>query len=131
MLIARFLNLPKQHSFFLFGARGTGKSTLIKEVFSKQVLMLNLLDPELEARFLRSPGELEQVVKATGPKIRFIVIDEIQKVPKLLDLVHHLIESTDKIFVLTGSSARKLKQGGANLLAGRAFVYNLHPFSCF
>ena len=58
-----------------------------------------------------------------------IIIDEIQKVPKLLDIVHHLIETTSKKFILTGSSARKLRHGGANLLAGRAFVYDLHPFT--
>lgn len=56
-------------------------------------------------------------------------IDEVQKLPKLLDIVHQLIESTDKVFIMTGSSARKLKHDGANLLAGRAFVYNLYPFT--
>lgn len=70
-------------------------------------------------------------MKSLSEDTIYVVIDEIQKVPKLLDEVHRLIEETDKIFILTGSSARKLKRGGANLLAGRAFVYHLHSLSCF
>ena len=65
----------------------------------------------------------------TNPDFQWIVIDEVQKVPELLDVVHHLIESTSIRFALTGSSARKLKRGGANLLAGRAFVYYLFPLT--
>ena len=82
-------------------------------------------------RFLRNPEELRQVVLAVDPEIQYIVIDEIQKVPKLLDVVHLLLESdkSDKQFILTGSSAKKLKAAGVNLLAGRAFTYNLFPFS--
>lgn len=72
---------------------------------------------------------LESIVSALPASKTHIIIDDIQKVPKLLDFVHHLIEDTNKKFILTGSSARKLKHGGANLLAGRAFVYNLHPFT--
>jgi len=71
------------------------------------------------------------MVKALPKGVPFVVVDEIQKVPQLLDEVHRLIEETDKIFILTGSSARKLKHGGANLLAGRAFVYHLFALSCF
>ena len=123
------LELSKDHSFFLFGPRGTGKSTLISDTYRKNSFIINLLDPELEERFARNPNELTQIVNALSNKIKYIVIDEVQKVPKLLDIVHNLIEKTNKIFILTGSSARKLKQGHANLLAGRAFVYNLHPFS--
>ena len=80
---------------------------------------------------MRNPSELYAIVKALPAEITHVSVDEIQKVPKLLDEVHRLIEETDKCFVLTGSSARKLKHGGANLLAGRAFVYNLYPLSCF
>ena len=69
------------------------------------------------------------IIKALPPKISHVVIDEIQKIPKLLNVVHKLIEETQKKFVMTGSSARKLKYGGANLLAGRAFVYHLFPFT--
>jgi predicted AAA+ superfamily ATPase len=90
------------------------------------------LDSEIEDRFLRHPSEIHAMVKALPEEIPFVVLDEIQKVPKLLDEVHRLIEEkTDKLFILTGSSARKLKHGGANLLAGRAFVYHLFTLSCF
>ena len=126
-IIQRFLKLSNNHSFFLFGPRGTGKSTLIYNIFKKNSYVFDLLDPELEDRFTKNPSELKQIIEALPSK--YIIIDEIQKIPKLLDIVHSLIEKTNKIFILTGSSARKLKQGHANLLAGRAFVYNLHPFS--
>src|SRR5262249_19806077 len=91
----------------------------------------NLLKIEIRERFLKNPDELSEVVRALPDHITHIVIDEVQKVPKLLDVIHDLIESTRKNFVMTGSSARKLKYGGANLLAGRAFVNHLHPFSVF
>lgn len=93
--------------------------------------MLDLLDSQVEDRFFRNPSELYAIVKALSKDVIYVIIDEIQKVPKLLDEVHRLIEETDKIFILTGSSARKLKHGGANLLAGRAFVYHLYALSCF
>ena len=87
------------------------------------------MDSEVEDRFFHHPHDLYEVVKALPKNIPYVVIDEIQKVPSLLDEVHRLIEETDKIFILTRSSARKLKHGGANLLAGRAFVYHLYPLS--
>lgn len=128
--LPRLLKLPKSQTLFLFGARGTGKSTLLQKLFpSDNCLWLNLLDPEQEERFARNPQELNNVVLALPAKITHVIIDEIQKIPKLLDVVHFLCEKTKKKFVLTGSSARKLKFGGANLLAGRAFVYNLFPFT--
>ncbi|MGH2611964.1 MAG: ATP-binding protein, partial [Rhabdochlamydiaceae bacterium] len=131
-MFSRFRHFPHKHSFFLFGPRGTGKSTLIKERFDQtECLWLDLLDSEVEDQFFRSPGDLYAIVKALPKQTIYVVIDEIQKVPKLLDGVHRLIEETDKIFILTGSSARKLRRGGANLLAGRAFVYHLYPLSCF
>ncbi|MBA3603889.1 MAG: ATP-binding protein, partial [Parachlamydiaceae bacterium] len=110
----------------------TGKSTLLKERFNqKKTLSLDLLDSSLEDRFFRNPSELYPIVKGLSGEVTHVIIDEIQKVPALLDEVHRLIEETDKVFILTGSSARKLKHGGANLLAGRAFVYHLYPLSCF
>ena len=131
-MLTRLLKLPKNRHFFLFGARGTGKSTLIRASFSEnETLFIDLLDPEQEDRFARNPNELSSLVKGLDKKISTVVIDEIQKLPKLLDVVHSLIEKKEKYFVLTGSSARKLKHGGANLLAGRAFVYHLFPFSIF
>ncbi len=131
-MFSRFRHFPHKHSFFLFGPRGTGKSTLLRKRFNEaECLWLDLLDSEVEDRFLRNPSDLYAIVKALPNTIIYVVIDEIQKVPKLLDEVHRLIEETDKIFILTGSSARKLKRGGANLLAGRAFVYHLYALSCF
>lgn len=130
MFIQRLLTLPKTHSFFLFGARGTGKSTLLNECFSSEnTLCLDLLNIEVEERLARRPNELIDIVHALPEEVTHIMIDEIQKIPKLLDIVHLLIEEKKKIFIMTGSSARKLKRGAANLLAGRAFVYHLFPFS--
>lgn len=83
---------------------------------------------EQENRYRLHPEELRQGVLVLGDSITHVVIDEIQKIPMLLDEVHYLIEKTNKVFVLTSSSARKLKKGAANLLAGRAFVKNLLPF---
>lgn len=128
----RLRTFSKKRSFFLFGPRGTGKSTLLKKRFNlSECFWLDLLDSSVEDRFLHNPSELYAIVKALPDEIKYVVVDEIQKVPKLLDEVHRLIEETDKIFILTGSSARRLKREGANLLAGRAFVYYLHSLSCF
>jgi predicted AAA+ superfamily ATPase len=126
----RILTLPKKHHFFLLGARNTGKSTLILNQFKPATTFtIDLLDSEQEERFAKSPNELFQIVSALPDTITHVVIDEIQKLPKLLDTVQRLMQSTKKYFVLTGSSARKLKSGGANLLAGRAFVYHLFPLT--
>ena len=126
----RLLKLPKKKSFFLFGARNTGKSTLIKASFSASSrLYIDLLDLEEERKYLRDPQLLKAVVLGLPRKIQYIIIDEVQKIPNLLNVVHALIEETQKCFILTGSSARKLKYGNANLLAGRAIVRNLFPFS--
>ena len=131
-MFPRFVKFPLQHSFFLFGPRGTGKSTLLKKRFHlSQCLWLDLLETSVEDQFSRNPGDFYAIVKALPKEVLYVVVDEIQKVPKLLDEVHRLIEETDKIFILTGSSARKLKRGGANLLAGRAFVCSLYALSCF
>ena len=126
----RLLQLPLNRNLFLFGARNTGKSTLLKHFFAEQkCLWIDLLDYDLELSYSRNPNRLKQEILALNEDVRFIVIDEIQKIPKLLNIVHQLIEATDKIFVMTGSGARKLKYGGANLLAGRAFVFHLFPLS--
>lgn len=126
---SRILKLSRDYSFFLFGARGVGKTTLLHQQFKEeQTLWLDLLNPELEAIFMRDPGELTARVLGMHASQTHVVIDEIQKVPKLLDVVHQLLFEKRKHFILTGSSARKLKQGAANLLAGRAFVYALFPF---
>jgi uncharacterized protein len=129
-MIPRLLQLPSDESFFLFGPRGVGKTTLLKSTpWFPKALYLNLLIANEEQRFAKNPDELTAIVKGLPSDINHVIIDEVQKLPKLLDVVHDLIETTDKKFVLTGSSARKLRHGGANLLAGRAFVYHLDPFS--
>lgn len=128
-MVERKLGLPENYSCFLFGARGTGKTTLLQTRFgAKDTLFINLLDPLEEDRFLRNPAELEQRCLALDSSVTRVIIDEIQKVPRLLDVVHKLIESRQLTFIMTGSSARKLKRGASNLLAGRAFIFHLHPF---
>lgn len=99
-------------------------------MFPKEnTLWIDLLDPRQEDRLSRNPNDLIAEVEALPATINHVAIDEIQKIPRLLDVVHLLIERTSKKFVMTGSSARKLRHGGANLLAGRAFIYNLNAFS--
>lgn len=127
-LVKRLLHAPKD-SFFLFGPRGTGKSTWLRQAFS-QALYIDLLDQEAFRSYLARPERLEEVV-AGNPQARTVIVDEIQKVPALLDTVHRLIETQGRgktQFILTGSSARKLKRGGTDLLAGRAVLKTLHPF---
>lgn len=125
----RLLKLPNKHSIFLFGARNTGKSTLVKEVYADSSIIIDLLKQKTEARFSRHPDELYDIVKGLPETTTHVIIDEVQKNPKLLDVVHDLMGQTKKYFIMTGSSARKLKQGGANLLAGRAFVYHMYPLT--
>ena len=122
------IHMDSQQSFFLFGARGTGKTTLLHQIFpSEEVLWIDLLQLEEQDTFSRTPLELERRLRARKNPTRWVVIDEIQKTPRLLDEVHRLIESDKVAFALTGSSSRKLNRGAANLLAGRAFVHTLHP----
>jgi predicted AAA+ superfamily ATPase len=129
----RVIKLPKSNSFFLFGARGTGKTTLLSSAFGgRTALWINLLDLDEEARLQSRPMELLErlaQLKIEGPEPAWVVIDEIQKIPALLDVVHQQIEKGRFLFVLTGSSARKLKRGAANLLAGRAFERHLFPLT--
>lgn len=127
--INRTINILTSNSFFLFGARGTGKTTLLKELFpEKKALWLNLLDPAEEDLMLRRPNELAARISHLPAK-SWVIIDEVQKAPKLLNIVHEFIESKGLLFGLTGSNARRLKQKGVNLLAGRAFTNTLFPFS--
>jgi predicted AAA+ superfamily ATPase len=130
-MISRLINPLKTSSFFLFGARGTGKSTFLRQHFPQDdtVMWIDLLDPEQEDRLSRSPRELAERLEATAGKVQWVVLDEIQKVPRLLDVVHGRIETAGTRFAMTGSSARKLKREGTNLLAGRAFIHNLFPLT--
>jgi uncharacterized protein len=133
-MIHRIINPSNNSSFFIFGARGTGKSTYIQSEFLKKLkpddyLYYNLLDDETEERLSRNPNLLKTDLTTLNKRPLWIVIDEVQKIPRLLDVVHELIESKKYRFILTGSSARKLKKESANLLAGRAFEYRLYPFT--
>ena len=125
-IIDRFFPPPKS-SFFLFGPRGTGKSTFVNQYF-KNAIYIDLLDPERIRFFSAKPERLAETVNA-NPRSHCVVIDEVQRVPDLLTVVHSLIEAKRGLqFVLTGSSARKLKRTGVDLLGGRALFHTLHPF---
>jgi len=124
--VSRFFQGAKQ-SFFLFGPRGSGKSTWIKKHFS-HALIIDLLSPDVYRYYKAKPERLRDIVMAQ-PSVKAVVIDEIQKIPELLDVTHQLIEDFKDIqFVLTGSSARKLKRIGVDLMAGRALNKSMHPF---
>lgn len=125
----RFFKPMTNESFFLFGPRGTGKSTLMRKLF-KDALWIDFLKPQVERTFQSRPEVLyEMLVANKNIKQKQIVIDEVQKVPQVLSIVHEIIEQKEGWqFILTGSSARKIKRSGADLLAGRALNYTLHPF---
>ncbi len=124
--IPRFFKDPGQ-SFFLFGPRGTGKSTLIKALY-KDAIWIDLLKPDVLRSYLAYPERLGNLIEGQ-PSIKTIVIDEIQKAPQLLTMIHHLIEKKIGLkFILTGSSARKIKRMDADLLGGRAIKRELYPF---
>ncbi|OGT22909.1 MAG: ATPase [Gammaproteobacteria bacterium RIFCSPHIGHO2_02_FULL_42_13] len=124
--VHRLFRAPDQ-SYFLLGPRGTGKSTLVAQLYPKG-LYIDLLLAPIRRNYFTRPELLLNTVRAQ-PSGQTIIIDEIQKVPELLDLVHLLIEERQGWqFVLTGSSARKLKQSGVDLLGGRALKKGLHPF---
>ena len=110
---------------FLFGARQTGKSTLLKERF-KDAIYYDLLKPDVRKAFKLNPSGLWEALQAK-PAGTLVVIDEIQKVPELLDVVHSLMVDCGLRFILSGSSARKLKRTGANTLGGRAIPETLYP----
>jgi predicted AAA+ superfamily ATPase len=126
----RLIHLPESSSFFLFGPRGSGKTHFLKTHFAgSKVLYLDLLDPETFQTLSLRPKSLIDRLEELPRIVRWVVLDEVQKIPSLLDIVHQQIEIGRYKFALTGSSARKLKHGGANLLAGRAFVYHLYPLT--
>lgn len=124
--IPRLLKIPSR-SFFLFGPRGAGKSTWLSHEL-KEHRAFNLLESSLYLELSRDPSLLEAKI-GKEPSGTWIWIDEVQKVPALLDEVHRLIEARRWKFALSGSSARKLKRGGANLLAGRAITRSMESFS--
>ena len=137
MTFKRFIQLPVgKHSFFLFGPRQTGKTTLIQGVLSTGIpfFSVNLLETEAYIKYSRDPALFHQEIQYWHKKHSkgVVFVDEIQKLPFLLDQIHSMIESYKGrlTFVMTGSSARKLKRAQANLLAGRAWSFNLFPLTC-
>jgi predicted AAA+ superfamily ATPase len=122
--------LPSRQSAFLWGPRKTGKSTYLRSAFPES-LTFDLLQTDLLLELTRRPALLrERLLAAPTAKLRLpVILDEVQKVPQLLDEVHWLIENRGLRFILCGSSARKLKRGGVNLLGGRAWRYEMHPLT--
>ena len=137
MYLARRLNLTtllQQKSFFLFGPRATGKTSLIKQELADSALVINLLKSDVFLRLSSKPWELEEIINGQGAGVgvgaqKIVVIDEVQKIPALLNEVHRLIEERHITFLLTGSSARKLRYHDVNLLAGRAWEAQLFPLT--
>jgi len=124
--IPRFFSSPEQ-SYFLFGPRGTGKSTFLKHHYPDE-LWIDLLQPDVYRSYIARPERIIEIVHG-NPDKTVIIVDEIQKIPDLLGAIHSLIEEKlNKQFILTGSSARKLKRTGIDLLAGRVLLKTLHPF---
>jgi predicted AAA+ superfamily ATPase len=128
MWIPRTLDLAQslqKKSHFLFGPRGIGKTHLINSSLS-DAFVIDLLHDDTYSRLLRRPSLIREIIPDSA---KIVVVDEIQKIPALLDEIHHLIETQQTRFLLTGSSARKLKRGAANLLGGRAWELSLFPFT--
>ena len=125
-MYSRLLQPPARQSFFLFGPRGTGKTAWIRATFPKAVF-LDLLDDQSYLQVHARPGALRDLIPRGHSG--WVVIDEVQRVPEILNEVHRLIEERKLRFVLTGSSARKLRRRGVNLLGGRALTYAMHPLT--
>jgi len=125
-MYSRLIQPPKNKSFFLFGPRGTGKTTWVRATFPNAIY-IDLLEAELFNDLLANPQRLENIIPKNFSD--WVIIDEVQRVPELLNEVHRLIEKLKYKFILTGSSARKLKRKGPNLLAGRALTHSLYPLT--
>lgn len=125
-MYSRFIGPPKAKSFFLFGPRGTGKTTWVKSTFPKAAY-IDLLEAELFNDLTANPQRLSNFIPLDFKD--WVIIDEVQWIPELLHEVHRLIETKKYRFILTGSSPRKLKRKGPNLLAGRALTLSMHPLS--
>ena len=128
MMLERLQTLKNLNhsSCFLWGPRQVGKTTLLNTLFPN-TLTFNLLDPRLYEEFILNPSLLEERVLATPQKGLPVIIDEVQKIPRLLDVVQDMITKHGTQFILSGSSARKLKRGAGNLLGGRAIRHELFP----
>lgn len=128
-MYTRLLKKPilLDRSFFLFGPRGTGKTTWLNAHFGSAMgaLRIDLLNGDLYTELLARPHRIDTLIGANHSG--WVVLDEVQRVPSLLNEVHRLIESRGLRFVLTGSSARSLRKKGVNLLGGRALTFHMHP----
>ena len=122
----RLLQPPPRRSFFLFGPRGVGKTAWLHQQLPG-ALFFDMLDHQVYSQLLAAPQRLGERIPQAHKE--WVVVDEIQRVPELLNDVHRLIESRKLRFALTGSSARKLRRKGVNLLAGRAVTRHMHPFT--
>jgi len=125
-MYSRIIEPPKDKSFFLFGPRGTGKTTWVKTRFANAIY-LDLLEAELFNDLLANPQRLQNFIPKNFND--WIIIDEVQRIPELLNEIHRLTEKNRYKFILTGSSARKIRRKGVNLLAGRALSYHLYPLT--
>lgn len=132
-MLKRLVKLPKTKSFFLFGPRQVGKSTLIQEMYTKDIWEVNFLFNDIYLAYSKNPSLFRQqaIEKIKNENIKTIFIDEVQRIPEILNEVQYLMQSFECQFILTGSSARKLKRGGANLLGGRALERSLFPFTYY
>ncbi len=127
----RFLDLRTlvdKKSLFLFGPRSTGKTTLLRKQFGSESIV-NLLRSNTYLSLSEKPSRIREIAAELSRNSKIIIIDEIQKLPDLLDEIHDLIETSDLHFILTGSSGRKLRRSGVNLLGGRAWQTNLFPLT--
>lgn len=125
-MYARITKYPTNRSFFLFGPRGTGKTTWVKNTFPRAIY-IDLLEAEVYNDLLANPQRLEKMIPPACQE--WIIIDEVQRIPEILHEVHRLIEKNHFLFILTSSSARKLRRQGVNLLAGRALTNYFHPLT--
>ena len=129
-MFERALRLPARSSCLLFGPRQTGKSTLVRSVLPADAWSVDLLHHDVFLRLAKEPVRFRGEVLAQARRgVTTVFVDEVQKLPELLDEIHGLLEETKLRFLLTGSSARKLRRGGANLLAGRTVTRRLHPLT--
>ena len=123
----RIIDISESKNIFFFGVRGSGKTKLLKRLFPS-ALYIDLLDETIYQDYLSNVGKFYETV-SVFKNDGLVIVDEIQRMPNLLNEVHRLIESSNRRFILTGSSARKIKSKGVNLLGGRAGVKYLHPFT--
>jgi len=127
-MVKRLIDLPASKSFFLFGPRQSGKTTLINSVFKNKIYKVNLLLSDQFFKYSKDPSLLRKEVLEKKKVITHVFVDEIQRIPVLLNEIQHLLDTTRLHFIMSGSSARKLKRGYANLLGGRAVQRFLFPF---